>query len=192
MRHSIVSRFDCCWINKGPYKIKHLFSSLFFRYVAPEVLLTNGKGEYTEKVDIWSLGVVLFTMLSGTLPFADDYGSPATEQIKSGRFQFRSSNWAKVSSVAKSLIRELLTTNVQRRPSIDQLLRHKWLADYSMISTAHKIMKLPLPDTYETEATRMALVPQCEADSTSEVFARPYQVDVDSENVQSSKRRRLR
>lgn len=165
-----------------------------FRYVAPEVLLTNGKGEYTEKVDIWSLGVVLFTMLSGTLPFADEYGSPATEQIKTGRFEFRSSNWAKVSSTAKSLIRELLTTNVDKRPSIDQLLRHKWLRDYSMISTAHKIMKLPLPkNMFQAGSTRMALsVPQCPADSTSEVFARPYQVDIDSENVQSSKRRRLR
>lgn len=132
-------------------------------------------------------------MLSGTLPFADEYGSPATEQIKTGRFQFRSSNWSKVSQTAKSLIRELLTTNVEKRPSIDQLLRHRWLCDYSMISTAHKIMKLPLPKTYETKGTRMALnVPQCEADSTIEIFARPYQVDVDSENVQSSKRRRLR
>lgn len=164
-----------------------------FRYVAPEVLLTNGKGEYTEKVDIWSLGVVLFTMLSGTLPFADDYGTPATEQIKKGRFQFRSSHWNKVSPVAKQLILDLLTTDVKKRPSIDQLLRHKWLADYSMISTAHKIMNLPLPRTYETEATRMALNPPlCEADSTSSVFARPYQVDVESENVQCSKRRRLR
>lgn len=30
-------------------------------YVAPEVLLTGGRGAYTKKVDIWSLGVVLFT-----------------------------------------------------------------------------------------------------------------------------------
>lgn len=157
--------------------------------MAPEVLETNGKGEYTQKVDIWSLGVVLFTMLSGTLPFADDYGSPATEQIKNGAFQFRSSNWARVSTTAKQLIQQVLTTNVAQRPSIHQLLRTTWL-DYGTVSLAHKIMKIPIPTHY---GTRLAMnVPQCAADSTTTgLFARPYTVDVDSENVQSSKRRRL-
>lgn len=172
-----------------------LLTFVSLRYVAPEVLLTNGKGEYTEKVDIWSLGVVLFTMLSGTLPFADDYGSPAADQIKSGIFQFRSSNWSKVSTAAKELIRRLLTTDVDRRPSIQQLLQTAWL-DYTTVSMAHNIMKIPLPPhfAWNTNGTRMAMnVPQCEADSTSGgIFARPYKVDVDSENVQSSKRRRLR
>lgn len=160
--------------------------------MAPEVLYSNGKGEYTKKVDIWSLGVVLFTMLSGTLPFADDYGSPATEQIKRGQFSFRSQNWKKVSSTARDLIRQLLTTDVDKRPSIEQLLRHKWLADYKMISTVHKIMQLPMPKHCETQATRMALnAPSCSTEANS-IFARPFEVDVDSEDVQSSKRRRLR
>lgn len=158
--------------------------------MAPEVLLTNGKGEYTEKVDIWSLGVVLFTMLSGTLPFADDYGPPVADQIKNGNFDFRSHNWSKVSNTAKELIRLLLTTTVEKRPSIHDLLRTEWL-DYKTISTAHKIMGIPLPQHYyEMRGTRLALnVPQCAADSTSGVFALPY---VTNENVQQPKRRRLR
>lgn len=165
---------------------------LFHRYVAPEVLLTKGEGEYTEKVDIWSLGVVLFTMLSGTLPFADDYGSPATEQIKKGNFQFRSSNWAKVSVTAKNLIRELLTTDVKKRPSIEQLIQTNWLRDSQMITKAHKIMKLRVPQHYQTQATRVAIqAPRGTANSGPEVFARPYAVDIDSENVQPSKKRRL-
>lgn len=135
--------------------------------------------------------MVLFTMLSGTLPFADEYGSKATEQIKNGRFQFRSRNWKKVSVTTKKLVGELLTINVKERPSINQLLQHKWLADYSMISTAHKIMNLPLPQTYEKEETRVN-VHRCNADSTTGVFARPYQVEVDCDNVPSSKRPRLR
>lgn len=160
--------------------------------MAPEVLLTNGKGEYTQKVDIWSLGVVLFTMLSGTLPFADDYGPPVAEQIKLGIFQFRSQNWSKVSTTAKDLIRHLLTVDADRRPSIHELLRKDWL-DYSTISLAHKIMKIPLPQHYEMGGTRMAMnVPQCAADSTTGLFALPYQVNVTNENEQPAKRRRLR
>lgn len=115
-------------------------------YVAPEVLLTNGRGEYTEKVDIWSLGVVLFTCLSGTLPFANDYGSPATEQIKQGKFRFASPNWNYVSDQAKRLVCELLTKDVDKRPSIYTLLEHPWLtSDHSMIFKAHELMKIPLP-----------------------------------------------
>lgn len=157
--------------------------------MAPEVLLTNGKGEYTEKVDIWSLGVVLFTMLSGTLPFADDYGTPATDQIKLADFQFRSSKWKNVSSTAKSLIRELLTIDVKKRPSIDELMQHRWMRDINMITTTHAIMKLPIPD----HVTRLAMsAPAGQKNHASDVFVRPYEVDIDSENVQSSKRRRLR
>lgn len=153
--------------------------------MAPEVLLTNGKGEYTEKVDIWSLGVVLFTCLSGTLPFADDYGCPATEQIKSGQFAFRSSNWKFVSDVAKGLIKELLTTNVRKRPSIDELLKHKWFKDTEMIDLAHTIMKIPLPEKTIVSANTITTT------DSSGVFLRPYVVSVDHGNVQSAKRRRI-
>ncbi|XP_031624193.1 ovarian-specific serine/threonine-protein kinase Lok-like [Contarinia nasturtii] len=162
-------------------------------YVAPEILETKGEGTYTEKVDIWSLGVVLFTMLSGSLPFADDYGSPAAEQIKQAKFTFRSQRWNGVSNTAKNLIREMLTTNVNKRPSIDQLLLTKWFRDGDMIGIAHKLMNIPMPHHYTSSATRLAIqVPKDIANSEPSVFLRPYAVDIDSENIQPSKKRRLR
>lgn len=113
-------------------------------YVAPEILVTNGMGVYTEKVDVWSLGVVLFTCLSGTLPFANEYGTPATVQIKNGQYRFLSPRWRGVSDEAKKLIRKILSTDVNKRPSIDELLKDPWMADDAeMVRKAHKLMNMP-------------------------------------------------
>lgn len=116
-------------------------------YVAPEVLLTGGRGSYTPKVDIWSLGVVLYTMLSGTLPFSDEYGTQATEQIKRGRFTFRHRSWKTVSPQAKKLIYDILTIDPNSRPSIDDILNSSWLRDQEVIRKAEKLMNVRLTGT---------------------------------------------
>lgn len=122
------------------------------QYVAPEVLLTQGRGAYTKKVDIWSLGVVLFTCLSGTLPFHDDYGSPAIDQIKKGKFKFNHPAWKSVSQRAKSLITDMLTVDPNSRPSIDYVLGHSWLRDQAVISKAKNLMKIdPMADQSDDE-----------------------------------------
>ncbi|XP_013101371.1 ovarian-specific serine/threonine-protein kinase Lok isoform X2 [Stomoxys calcitrans] len=120
-------------------------------YVAPEVLLTGGRGAYTKKVDIWSLGVVLFTCLSGTLPFSDDYGSPACEQIKRGHFRFNHPSWKQVSQRATSLIKNMLIVDPQRRPTIDDVLQSSWLKDADMLRTANKLMKIEAMETEDEE-----------------------------------------
>ncbi|XP_058449629.1 ovarian-specific serine/threonine-protein kinase Lok isoform X2 [Malaya genurostris] len=113
-------------------------------YVAPEVLMTGGRGSYTRKVDIWGLGVVLFTMLSGTLPFSDDYGSPAVEQIKRAKFTFRHRSWKSVSSQAKKLIYDILTVDPNNRPSIDDILSSTWMRDPEVIQKAERLMNIKL------------------------------------------------
>ncbi|XP_073826361.1 ovarian-specific serine/threonine-protein kinase loki isoform X1 [Musca autumnalis] len=120
-------------------------------YVAPEVLLTGGRGAYTKKVDIWSLGVVLFTCLSGTLPFSDDYGSPASEQIKKGHFRFNHPSWKQVSQRATSLIKNMLIVDPQKRPTIDDVLQSSWLKDQEMLRTANKLMKIEPMETEDEE-----------------------------------------
>ncbi|XP_017840566.2 ovarian-specific serine/threonine-protein kinase Lok isoform X1 [Drosophila busckii] len=120
-------------------------------YVAPEVLITGGRDSYTQKVDIWSLGVVLYTCLSGTLPFSDEYGTPAADQIKRGSFRFRHPSWQQTSQRAKSLIKQMLIVDPTKRPSIDAVLKSNWLRDAPMLQKARKLMKLEETDQEEVE-----------------------------------------
>ncbi|XP_037960574.1 ovarian-specific serine/threonine-protein kinase Lok [Teleopsis dalmanni] len=120
-------------------------------YVAPEILSTGGRGTYTKKVDIWSLGVVLFTCLSGTLPFSDDYGSAASEQIKNGKFNFNHPSWKTVSQRAISLIKKMLVVNPDRRPTIDEVIRSPWLQDTQMLQKAYVLMKLDPEEIEDSE-----------------------------------------
>lgn len=116
-------------------------------YIAPEVLMTAGTVPYTHKVDIWSLGVVLFTMLSGTIPFSDDYGTPAVQQIKAGQFSFRHKSWKSVSPAAKSLIRRILTVDPKERPSMGEILGSTWLRDPEAIAQVKQLMRASTSNT---------------------------------------------
>ncbi|TVU27784.1 hypothetical protein EJB05_19285 [Eragrostis curvula] len=93
-------------------------------YVAPEVVAGR---EYTEKVDVWSAGVVLYMMLSGTVPF---YGATAGEIFESvlrGNLRFPPRAFAAVSPEAKDLMRRMICKDVSRRFSAEQVLRHPWI-----------------------------------------------------------------
>jgi calcium-dependent protein kinase len=55
-------------------------------YIAPEVL----KGDYNEKCDLWSIGVILFILLSGSAPFNGTTDDDIMEAVKKGKYAFKS------------------------------------------------------------------------------------------------------
>ncbi|KAK9666657.1 hypothetical protein RND81_14G201500 [Saponaria officinalis] len=92
-------------------------------YVAPEILT----GEYSEKVDIWSAGVLLHALLLGVLPFQGSSLEACFESIKSVDLDFYGDLWKSVSQPAKDLIARMLTRDVSARPSADDILKHPWI-----------------------------------------------------------------
>lgn len=75
-------------------------------YVAPEILLTHGRGAYTNKVDVWSLGVILYTCLSALTPFNNNNPRISLyEQITQGLYNFPQSRFENVDDKAKDLVR---------------------------------------------------------------------------------------
>lgn len=76
------------------------------------------------------------------MPFSDEYGSPAGEQIKKGNFRFRHPAWQGVSQRAKLLIKQMLIVDPEKRPSIDAVLKSTWMRDNVMLHKAKRLMKL--------------------------------------------------
>jgi calcium/calmodulin-dependent protein kinase I len=93
-------------------------------YVAPEVLNATG---YGEEVDVWSIGVITYILLCGFPPFYGKTVPEIFERIMAADYDFPEEYWDEVSEDAKDFIEQLLVVNPQKRLTIDEALKHKWL-----------------------------------------------------------------
>jgi serine/threonine protein kinase len=91
-------------------------------YMAPEALLGQS---YSTPMDVWSIGVLLFTMLSAQLPFAAHDDQVLVEQIKSASVRF-SADYA-MSNSAKELIKKLVVSNASARLTCQEVMKSDWV-----------------------------------------------------------------
>ncbi len=91
-------------------------------YMAPEVLKKN----YSEKCDLWSIGVILYILLSKYPPFNGKNDEEIYENIRIGEYDIKSSPFDKISKQAKNLITKLLEKNPEERLSAEKALKHDW------------------------------------------------------------------
>ncbi|CAN1250414.1 Calcium-dependent protein kinase 17 [Linum perenne] len=94
-------------------------------YIAPEVL----KRKYGPEADIWSIGVMLYILLSGVPPFWAESEHGIFNAILRGHCDFSSDPWPLISPQAKDLVRKMLNSDPKQRLSASQVLNHPWIKE---------------------------------------------------------------
>jgi polo-like kinase 1 len=87
-------------------------------YIAPEIL--DGKTGHSYEVDIWSLGVIIYTLIIGKPPFETQDVKTTYKRIKMNSYTFPEK--AVISEAAKALITDILCTDPVKRPSLDAIM----------------------------------------------------------------------
>ena len=119
-------------------------------YVAPEVI----KGEvYTCQCDVWSLGIIAYLLVSGSLPFFDEDEEVVFDKILEGEYSFDDDVWQNVSVRAKDFISKCLQEYPDERPTSFELLKHSWINSNQV--------KLDVNDEMNEEKNRFSFDEAC-------------------------------
>ena len=127
---------------EGPDEQLHS-SAGSFGYAAPEVIMGVGHGK---PCDIWSLGVITYTILCGYSPFRSENVNDFIDEVKNNNAViFHADYWKSVSKDARRFIIKALQFNPDNRPTASELLRDPWLVE---VAKTHKDTDL-LPNLIE-------------------------------------------
>lgn len=139
--------------------------------MAPEILLNH---KYNSKVDIWSLGIVSFYLLSGYLPF-DHVGGSCSEIAKKTLFASPYYNefvWDEISTEGKDFIHTLLQKQAESRPYINDVFTHPWLVKFLAQHSKLNDFRVLMGDKFtESDFNRKLTIPSSSDFNEIEYFS---------------------
>lgn len=95
-------------------------------YMAPEML----KSSYSEKADIWAIGVITYMILTGRPPFDGVNEKQVFTKLKKGNVNYTDPVWKKLSPGALEFVKKMLSFDPNKRPSAKEALELTWLASF--------------------------------------------------------------
>ena len=113
-------------------------------YIAPEVLYGTG---HSYEVDIWALGVIIYTLLIGKPPFETREVKTTYNKIKKAEFSFPIT--CKISSAARNIIKKILILDPKKRPTLNDILSDEFFNQGIAIPKLLPLSTLALPLTIE-------------------------------------------
>lgn len=115
---------------KNKHKDLEMKDSKF--YIAPEV----SSGKYDERCDVWSVGVIMYVMLTGKIPYeGEEYDDEVIEKLETDdrynavtfeHFDLENDDWAHLSDDAKALIKKMMNPKYEERAHVTDILNDPW------------------------------------------------------------------
>ncbi|GAA5892367.1 uncharacterized protein JCM6883_007334 [Sporobolomyces salmoneus] len=123
-------------------------------YLAPEVILnTNPAAGYSPAVDAWSIGVVLYSLLTCQTPFDESESTPLPERMRARQIDFNFLVMEGYSPNCIDFLRRLLVADPRERMSCDDAIKHPWLE--VLPQPANGTVRLPPPQTETMSASNL-------------------------------------
>uniref|UniRef100_UPI00398E60C7 serine/threonine-protein kinase 33-like n=1 Tax=Pristiophorus japonicus TaxID=55135 RepID=UPI00398E60C7 len=93
-------------------------------YMAPEII---NNYDYSKQCDLWSIGIIMYTLLCGQVPFTAATAEKLYEEIKKGELDFSHSSLESISESARCVLKGLLIVDPAHRMTASELLDHHWI-----------------------------------------------------------------